>query len=288
MVVSSNWPAPAKINWFLHVTSRRPDGYHNIQTFFQFLELSDRLDFVLKQNRTVSLTGFKVAVRDEDNLAVRAAKLLQSYCGVKGGVEIHLSKNIPSGGGLGGGSSDAATVLVALNALWRLGLAESELINLGLQLGADVPVFISGCASWAEGVGDVLHQQKAKERYVSLLFPGVNVSTAGIFRSPELTRDSAPIKMNMDYLSEYRNDCEPVTKSQYPDVANAIDWLSRYGNPKMSGTGSSVFVAFDELGDAKRVASKIPKKWSGVACKTLNRSPLMNRLRSFNEGTDKE
>ena len=284
MEKSSNWPAPAKVNWFLHVTSRRTDGYHNIQTFFQFLELRDRLDFILREDEAVYLTGSSVTRGAEEDLTVRAAKLLKFHCGVKNGVEIHLTKNIPVGGGLGGGSSDAATVLVALNALWQLGLTKAELISLGVRLGADVPVFISGKATWAEGVGDLFHEEDGLEVSILLLFPCANVSTAEIFGSAELTRDSAPIKMEMNSISGYRNDCEFVTRSLYPDVADALEWLSQYGIAKMSGTGSTVFVAFDKLEDAKRVVSEIPKKWSGVACKTLNRSPLLDRLRSFNVG----
>ena len=288
MEKSSNWPAPAKVNWFLHVTSRRTDGYHNIQTFFQFLELRDRLDFILREDEAVYLTGSNVTRGAEEDLTVRAAKLLKFHCGVKNGVEIHLTKNIPVGGGLGGGSSDAATVLVALNALWQLGLTKAELISLGVRLGADVPVFISGKATWAEGVGDLFHEEDGLEVSILLLFPGANVSTAEIFGSAELTRDSAPIKMEMNSISGYRNDCELVTRSLYPDVADALEWLSQYGIAKMSGTGSTVFVAFDKLEDAKRVISEIPKKWSGVACKTLNRSPLLDRLRSFNVGALRE
>ena len=284
MKKSFNWPAPAKINWFLHVTGRRFDGYHNIQTFFQFLELVDRLDFNLRTDQEIFMSGFELAEGEGDDLTVEAAKLLKSSCGVKGGVEIQLKKNIPVGGGLGGGSSDAATVLVALNALWGLGLGPAELAKLGLELGADVPVFISGFATWAEGIGDLLKHQNARERALVLLFPAVSVPTAEIFGSPELTRDNAPIKMDIDCISEYRNDCEYVTKRLYPDVADALGWLSQYGDSRMSGTGSSIFAAFDKLEDAKKVVKEIPQKWSGVACRTLNRSPLLDRLRYFNEG----
>ena len=288
MEKSINWPAPAKVNWFLHVNGRRPDGYHNIQTYFQFLELQDRLDFILRDDQAICLSGTAVMHDIEEDLTVRAAKLLKSHCGIKRGVEIQLQKKIPLGGGLGGGSSDAATVLVALNALWKLGLSEPELKTLGGGLGADVPVFISGKATWAEGVGDLFYEENGVEKSILLLFPNVNVSTAKIFASPQLTRDSVPIKMDMKNISGYRNDCEPVTKSLYPDVEEALEWLSQYGISKMSGTGSTIFAAFDKLEDAKSVISEIPKKWSGVACKTLNRSPLLDRLRTFNVEFERE
>ena len=288
MEKSINWPAPAKVNWFLQVNGRRPDGYHNIQTYFQFLELQDRLDFILRDDQAICLSGTAVMRNNEEDLTVRAANLLKSHCGIKRGVEIQLKKNIPLGGGLGGGSSDAATVLVALNALWKLGLTEPELKTLGGGLGADVPVFISGKATWAEGVGDLFHEENGVEKSILLLFPDVNVSTARIFASPQLTRDSVPIKMDMKNISEYRNDCEPVTKSLYPDVEEALEWLSQYGISKMSGTGSTIFAAFDKLEDAKSVISEIPKKWSGVVCKTLNRSPLLDRLRIFNVEFERE
>ena len=288
MEKSINWPAPAKVNWFLQVNGRRSDGYHNIQTYFQFIELQDRLDFILKEDQAICLSGTVVMHDIEEDLTVRAANLLKSHCGIKRGVEIQLKKNIPLGGGLGGGSSDAATVLVALNALWKLGLTEPELKTLGGRLGADVPVFVSGKATWAEGVGDLFYEENGVEESILLLFPGVNVSTAKIFASSQLTRDSVPIKMEMKNISEYRNDCEPVTKSLYPDVEEALEWLSQYGISKMSGTGSTIFAAFDKLENAKRVISEIPKKWSGVACKTLNRSPLLDRLRTFNVESKRE
>jgi len=286
MKKSVNWPAPAKINWFLHITGRRPDGYHYIQTFFQFLEFSDRLDFTFCTEEEITMEGFKVGKDDSDDLTVKAAKLLKSSCDVRGGVSIRLKKNIPVGGGLGGGSSDAATVLVALNALWDLNLSEEALSELALQLGADVPVFVAGRAAWAEGIGELLYEQKKDEKPVVLLFPGVAVSTAEVFQSPELTRDSVPIKMDTNYLSGYRNDCEAVTRRLYPEIADALDWLSKYGKAQMSGTGSSIFAEFDRPCDAEKVIKQIPTKWSAVACRTLNRSPLVDRLRSFHDGRE--
>jgi len=286
MEKSLNWPAPAKINWFLHITGRRPDGYHYIQTFFQFLEIADRLDFALCTEEEITMEGFEAGEGDAEDLTVKAAKLLKSSCDVKGGVSIRLKKNIPVGGGLGGGSSDAATVLVALNALWDLNLKDEELSQLGLQLGADVPVFVAGHAAWAEGVGELLYEQKKDEKSVVLLFPGVGVSTAKVFQSPELTRDSVPIKMDINYLSGYRNDCETVTRRLYPEIADALDWLSKHGKAQMSGTGSSIFAEFDRPCDAENVIKQIPAKWSAVACQTLNRSLLLDRLRSFHEGRE--
>ena len=288
MKKSLNWPAPAKINWFLHITGRRPDGYHRIQTFFQFLEIADRLDFTFCAEEEITMDGFMTGESDTEDLTVKAAKLLKVSCDVKGGVNIRLKKNIPVGGGLGGGSSDAATVLVALNALWNLNLSDKELSRLGLQLGADVPVFVTGRATWAEGVGELLYGQDKDQKSVAVLFPGVSVSTTKVFQSPELTRDSVPIKMDIEYLSGYRNDCEAVTRRLYPEIADALDWLSVYGKAQMSGTGSSIFAEFDRPCDAEDVVKQIPTKWSGVACRTLNRSPLLERLRSFHKGREGE
>ena len=285
MTDSFNWPAPSKINRFLHVTGRRSDGYHTIQTLFQFLELADVLRFKLRADGIISRRHVLTGVSESDDLTVRAARLLKSTAGVASGVEIDLTKNIPVGGGLGGGSSDAATVLVALNAIWGLGLTNEELAKLGLGLGADVPVFIFGRSSWAEGIGEILYEEEPEERPLVVLFPGVSVATSKVFLAPELTRDSAPIRMDTRLLSEGRNDCETITRKLYPDVAEALDWLSAYGEARMSGTGSTIFAMFDQHSEAEKVAKEIPTKWSGIVCRTLNRSPLADRLGVFYKGS---
>ena len=277
-MVNTAWPAPAKINLFLHVVGRRADGYHLLQTVFQFLDLADELEFCLRDDGVVVRATEITGIAAESDLVVRAARLLQTHTECSRGVEISITKRIPVGGGLGGGSSDAATVLVALNELWQLGLDTATLSELGLTLGADVPVFVEGQAAWGEGVGDVLEPFNAEETAVLVVTPNCPVDTARVFAHPDLTRATAPIKMHAFSLPACGNDCEPITRMLYPEVGRALDWLSQFTQARMSGTGASVFAFFDSVEDAKEVALRAPKSWVSAACRRSNRSLLRDRV----------
>jgi len=268
-------PAPAKINLFLHVLGRREDGYHRLQTVFQFLDYSDRLTFRLRDDGSIHRIDELPGVPEANDLTVKAARLLQQAAATDKGVDIGICKVVPMGGGLGGGSSDAATTLVALNQLWQTGLPRSELARLGLQLGADVPFFIFGHAAWAEGVGEQLRALDPVEPWYLVVVPGCQVSTAAVFADPQLTRDCSPITIN-DFISgRCTNVCEAVVREHYPPVAAALDWLARFASARMSGTGSSVFAAFDDQQSAQDVLDMLPDPaWRGFVARGLNRSPL--------------
>lgn len=268
------WPAPAKLNLFLHITRRRADGYHELQTAFQFLDYGDSLEFEITSSSVLTLRDCMTGVEDDENLILRAAKLLQQHTGVQQGAIIAVTKRLPMGGGLGGGSSNAATTLVALNQLWRCGLDEPELARLGLKLGADVPVFIVGHAAWAEGVGEKLTPISLAEPWFAVIKPDCHVSTAEIFSSMELTRDCEPIKISRFLSGEGRNVCEDVVKKQYPAVAEAINWLAKFAKPRMTGTGACVFADFDSQEKALQVLEALPDNWQGFVAKGCNQSPL--------------
>lgn len=278
MASSSGWPAPAKINLFLHVTGRRADGYHLLQTVFQFVDVCDELDFDINETATVSRLSTLAGVSADDDLVVRAGQSLQRATGCRHGVDIRVRKRLPMGGGLGGGSSDAATTLVALNYLWDLGLDATALAALGLELGADVPVFVHGRAAWAEGVGEVLQPIAIEETAVVLITPNCAVDTARVFKDPGLTRDTAPITMHGLALERTRNDCEAVTRRLYPAVGEALTWLAERAPARMSGTGSSVFAFFASLEQAQAVAAEAPAGWQAFCGWRRNRSPLLDFL----------
>ena len=275
---SCGWPAPAKLNLMLRVTGRRPDGYHELQTVFQFLDLADRLDFRLREDGVIRRETPLPGVAEEADLCLRAARLLQQEAGVGQGVEIRLHKHLPMGGGLGGGSSDAASVLVALNRLWGCGLDEAALAALGLRLGADVPVFVRGRAAWAEGVGERLEPVELERPWYLVLLPPCHVSTAEVFAAPELTRNSAPITIRAFIAGDRRNDCLPVVRSRYPEIAQAIDWLGQFGEARLTGTGACVFAAFPERAQAEALLADRPPGLDGWVARGLNRSPLLERL----------
>ncbi len=271
------WPAPGKLNLFLHVLGRRADGYHRLQSVFQFIDLGERLDFEVEGRDRIERAGDVRGVRAEQDLAVRAARLLRARAGVRAGVRISVEKRLPFGAGLGGGSSDAATTLVALNALWGLGLGTDELAGLGLELGADVPVFVRGRAAWAEGVGEALLPVELPEPWYALVVPPVSVRTAEIFAAPELTRDTAPITIR-DFLAGLgRNDCEAVVTRRYPAVGRALAWLARRGAARLTGTGGGVFAAFDSESAACEALAGLPGAWRGWVARGMNRSPLLER-----------
>lgn len=269
-----SWPAPAKLNLFLHITGRRPDGYHELQTAFQFLDYGDELQFEVTESPAVRLSQPMEGVADADNLILRAARLLQQQSGCELGAVISVIKRLPMGGGLGGGSSNAATTLVALNTLWGCGLSEAELAQLGLQLGADVPIFIAGFAAWAEGVGEQLTPISPEEPWFVVIQPDCHVSTAEIFSSSELTRDCEPITISRFLSGEGSNVCEAVVKKHYPAVANALNWLAQYASPRMTGTGACIFADFKHQQQAQHVVDNLPTNWQGFVAKGCNRSPL--------------
>lgn len=278
MSLSGRWPAPAKINLFLHVVGRRADGYHLLQTQFQFLDYGDQIQFKPTADGQVVRLNELAGVPADQDLVVRAARLLQPFAAPGAGVAIEVDKLLPAGGGLGGGSSDAATTLVALNELWRTDRSVAELAELGLALGADVPVFVHGHAAWAEGVGERLTPLEAAEGPVLVVHPACSVATAEIFSHPELTRDTPAIKIHDLSSSVLMNDCEPITRRLYPEVARALDYLGRFGEARMSGTGACVFALFDSITQAERAAREIPESWTWFIAQRCNRSPLLDKL----------
>lgn len=278
MTNATSWPAPAKLNLFLHITGRRADGYHLLQSVFQFLDYGDSLAFTLRSDGGIRRNDTLPGVAPEQDLIYRAARLLQEHTRCSRGADIALHKHLPMGGGLGGGSSDAATTLVALNQLWQLGLPQAELANLGLKLGADVPVFIHGEAAWAEGVGEQLTPIDLPEPWFVVIIPPIQVATGEIFNAPELTRDCPPITIR-DFLSGCgSNVCQPLVAKRYPAVAEALEWLGQYGRSIMTGTGACVFAAFDARTQAEEVFRQRPSGWQGFVAQGKNRSPLLARL----------
>ncbi len=269
-------PAPAKLNLFLHVTGRRPDGMHLLQTLFRFIDLNDTLHFSLREDGEVHRSNAIEGVSEEQDLCVRAAHLLQKETGCTLGVDIELEKRIPMGGGLGGGSSDAATALIALNRLWQLGLSRERLMGLGLQLGADVPVFVFGQNAFAEGVGEKLQAYELPAAWYVVLFPPVHVPTAKIFSHPQLTRDSVSIIIRALRTQALKNDLQQVVCSMYPVVAEYIDELGKYGKALMTGSGACVFAEFDSKAEAEAVLQKLPQQMRGVAVQGLMKHPLQD------------
>jgi 4-diphosphocytidyl-2-C-methyl-D-erythritol kinase len=268
------WPAPAKLNLFLHVTGRRPDGYHELQTLFQLVDLCDTLAIAEREDGRIERLGGLPDVPAEQDLAVRAARALQAATGTRLGASLRVIKRIPVGGGLGGGSSDAATALLALNHLWDCGLSRDALAELGLPLGADVPVFVRGFSAWAEGVGERLEPVMVPERWYVIVRPGVSVPTREVFQSPELTRNSPIITIRAFFESGGRNDCEPVVRAHWPEVAEALDWLGRYAPARLTGTGSCIFASVASPSEAERIAARVPDTWRSFVARGLNVSPL--------------
>ncbi|MEI6414383.1 MAG: 4-(cytidine 5'-diphospho)-2-C-methyl-D-erythritol kinase [Pseudomonadota bacterium] len=272
------WPAPAKLNLMLKILGRRADGYHTLQSVFQFLDWGDEIFLRPRNDGTIHRLSELPGVPPEQDLVVRAARLLKNRSGCRWGVDIAVHKRLPLGGGLGGGSSDAATVLVALNQLWSLGMSREELAALGLTLGADVPVFIHGRAAWAEGIGEQLTFFNPETPWYLVVVPPCPVSTAAVFQHPELTRDAAPTTI-AGFLSGVRdNDCWRVVSRLYPPVSEAHAWLSQFAATSLTGTGGCVFAAFAEEARARMLLRDIPRFFGGVVARGRNRSPLMDRL----------
>jgi 4-diphosphocytidyl-2-C-methyl-D-erythritol kinase len=279
----TRWAAPAKLNLFLHVTGRRADGYHELQTVFQLIDLCDTIVVRVSEDGRIERPAGPPGVDPEADLTVRAARALQGATGCRLGASLRILKRIPLGGGLGGGSSDAATTLLALNHLWGCGLSVDELARLGLPLGADVPVFVRGSSAWAEGVGERLEAVELPDRWYVVIHPGVGVATRDVFQSPELTRNSPVITIRalFDAVgSGGRNDCEPVVRLRYPEVANALDWLGRFAPARLTGTGSCLFAACASAIEAERIAAQVPDRWRSFAVRGLNVSPVHEQLRT--------
>ncbi len=276
-------PAPGKLNLFLHICGRREDGYHQLQTVFQFLDYADQIQFTLTpgQDGQIKLKTPLVGVAEQDNLIVRAAHALRKSTGCNAGATIVLDKKLPLGGGIGGGSSDAATTLIALNRLWQTGLNQQELQDIGLNLGADVPIFIHGSAAWAEGVGEILQEITLPEPWYLVLVPPCHISTTEIFSHRQLTRDTQAIKMSAFFEQGGHNDCEPLVRSLYPQVAEALDWLDQYGSARMTGTGACVFAQFASRQEAEIAFGKCPKQLQGFIARGVNRSPLHEALERY-------
>jgi 4-diphosphocytidyl-2-C-methyl-D-erythritol kinase len=270
----SVYPAPAKLNLFLHVVGRRADGYHLLQTAFRLVDRADELRFSPRTDDRVALVTPLPGVPQESDLTVRAAKLLQTHTGCRQGVEIEVRKRLPMGGGLGGGSSDAATVLVALNHLWRLGLSRARLQEIGLSLGADVPVFVFGRNAFAEGVGERLLPLRLSSAWYVVLEPPVGVPTAVVFGAPELKRDTVAIDATRWQPGFGTNDLQPVAVSRYPEVARHLEWLTQFGEARMSGSGACVFTEVSGEEEAKAILSRMPEGMRGWAAPGLNQHPL--------------
>ncbi|RDH86937.1 MAG: 4-(cytidine 5'-diphospho)-2-C-methyl-D-erythritol kinase [endosymbiont of Seepiophila jonesi] len=278
MPESIAWPAPAKLNLTLRIVGRRPDGYHELQTVFQFLDLQDELHFQPRSDGRIVLATPLPGVTPETDLTVRAANLLKQHTKPAQGVTISIDKHLPMGGGLGGGSSDAATTLVALNQIWETGLDNTTLAELSLALGADIPIFIHGRAAWAEGIGETLTDLDLPQPWYLVLAPGCHVSTAEIFSAPDLTRNSPRIRIRDFLEGDRRNDCLSIVRRRYKKVAAALDWLDQFAPAQMTGTGACVFAAFSDASTAEAVLNRLPADFVGFVARGINRSPLLTQV----------
>lgn len=268
------WLAPAKLNLFLHITGQREDGYHQLQTVFQFIDLYDELRFLINDTGKIGRSRDEVDISENQDLTLRAARLLQQEAGISLGVEITLNKHIPVGGGLGGGSSDAATTLLALNRLWGLDYPASKLVKLGLRLGADVPVFVGGKSAWAEGVGEELTPVDLEPAWYVLADPKIAVSTAKIFADPELTRNHPAITIRDFHAGRCGNDLEPVARKRHPEIDQAFRFLGEFGSPRLTGTGACVFLPVDDRKRGEEILASFPESLDGYVVRSLNTHPL--------------
>ena len=285
-----NIPSPAKLNLFLHVLGRRSDGYHELQTLFQILDYGDELSFTLRSDGQIRLLTEFAGVNHDDNLIVRAARLLQQHSASRFGADIHCHKRLPMGGGLGGGSSNAATTLVALDRLWDTRLSTEQLASLGLKLGADVPVFVRGHSAWGEGVGERLTPVALPEKWYVVLVPPCPVSTAEIFNSPELTRNTSPITIAAFLEGGGRNDCQALVSKRHPAVRQALDWLGNFAPSQLTGTGSAIYTALPTEKEARAILATAlsetgplvleGQKVKGFVAKGLNQSALLSIVAS--------
>jgi 4-diphosphocytidyl-2-C-methyl-D-erythritol kinase len=277
------WPAPAKLNLFLHVTGRRADGYHELQTLFQILDWGDEVRIRPDRSGRLRRIGADYGVPEDDDLALRAARLLQSETGAAGGAELEVVKRVPIGSGLGGGSSDAATVLVVLNRAWGCGLDADQLAELGARLGADVPVFVRGASALGSGIGERLEPVRLGERHYVLVFPGFPIATAEVFGDPALRRDAPVLPARECLAAMGSNDCEAVVRRRYPEMDRALRALTPWGRPAMTGTGSGIFIPMPSRAVAIRSAREIKNLYNSRAVRGVDRSPLHRQLDA--EGT---
>lgn len=280
-MISISLPSPAKLNLFLHILDRREDGYHNLQTLFQLLDYGDQLSFSINKQPEINVISDLKDVKPKDNLVFKAARALQQATNCSWGCEIQLAKKIPMGAGLGGGSSNAATTLVGLNSLWQCNLSHDQLAEIGSDLGADIPVFVKGLSAFAEGIGDKLTPISLNPIWYLVVTPKIKVSTEQIFCHSELTRNAPAIKIRALSEELYRNDCQSVVETLYPEVKQVSDWLKRYGNPLMTGTGASVYCRFDSQQEAKKAQQTVPNSWSSFVAKGINQSPLHKQLENL-------
>ena len=285
--MSLQLPAPAKLNLLLRILGRRADGYHELQTLFQLLDYGDRLEFQLREQSDIFVDAGGLDIPLQDNLIYRAARLLQQHCDCRRGAAITLHKVLPQGGGIGGGSSDAATTLLGLNHLWQCGLSLPELAELGRALGADVPVFVLGRTAWAEGVGEKLTPVLTPPQHYVVLIPGCSVSTAAIFGHPRLTRDSAAITLahlreghlSSEWLEQNAsNDCQALVENLYPEIRAAREWLQQFAPAQLTGTGCCVYAAFESAETANCVFAKLPSRWRGFVAAGVQESPAHRAL----------
>ena len=283
-MISVTLPSPAKLNLFLHITGRRKDGYHDLQTVFQLLDYGDQLTLTAIKKPRITLTTQLDGLLPEDNLVVQAAMALQKATNCDWGCEIQLQKKLPMGAGLGGGSSNAATTLVGLNFLWQCGLSLDQLSLIGRQLGADVPVFVQGKSAFAEGIGEQLTPMALSKPWYLVVTPKIRVSTTEIFSHSELTRNSPAIKIRALSEERHRNDCQSVVEALYPEVKQVLVWLQRFKNPLMTGTGASVFCRFDTEVAARQAQTEIPEKWNSFVARGTNLSSLHKQLENFITG----
>jgi len=280
-MISITLPSPAKLNLFLHILDRRDDGYHNLQTLFQILDYGDQLSFSVNKQSEINIINNIEGVAAEENLVFKAAKALQQATDCHWGSDIQLDKKLPMGAGLGGGSSNAATTLVGLNSLWQCDLSLDQLAEIGRDLGADIPIFVKGFSAFAEGIGDKLTPISLDEFWYLVVTPKIKVSTEQIFCHSELTRNAPAIKIRALSEELYRNDCQSVVETLYPEVKQVLDWLKCYGNPLMTGTGASVYCRFDNQQEAKQAQQNVPNSWDSFVAKGVNQSPLHKQLENL-------
>ena len=278
-VTAATWSSPAKLNLMLHIVGRRADGYHQLQTVFQLIDLCDRLEIGVREDGVITRPAGPPGVPESEDLTVRAARALKAATGTPLGADISVRKRIPLGGGLGGGSSNAATTLVALNQMWQTGLTSEQIAAIGGKLGADLPVFVAGRSAWGEGIGEELTPVTlGADSWFLVIFPGLAVPTASVFQAPELTRNSPPTTMRGFLETGGRNDCEAVVRAHFPAVGEALDWLGRHAPARLTGTGSCVFAKFSRAADAERVAARVPDTWRAWVARGLDESPLLEEL----------
>ncbi|MEZ9318631.1 4-(cytidine 5'-diphospho)-2-C-methyl-D-erythritol kinase [Vibrio lentus] len=278
----THWPSPAKLNLFLYITGRRDNGYHELQTLFQFVDFGDELTVTAnRETSSITITPEIPGVATEENLIWKAATALQQYTSTTFGADIDLKKVLPMGGGIGGGSSNAATVLVALNHLWQLNLSDDQLAEIGLKLGADVPVFVRGHAAFAEGVGEQLQSANPDEKWYLVVKPQVSIATVDIFTHSELTRNTPKRALSTLLEQEYVNDCEKIVRMLYPEVDKQLSWLLQYAPSRLTGTGSCVFAEFSSKKEAESVLEQLPDTVSAFVARGRNISPLKETLAEY-------